>query len=99
MRLLRLCCFPLLITWMGVALAQGEATRLAPWTLLDQFDRPYTLEPDLRVLLIREGSLLDKDSMKALEEDAREHGFVVLIERVGDGDKHGIVIEDGEIAS
>ena len=55
MRLLRWCCLPLLITWMGVALAQGEATRLAPWTLLDQFDRPYTLEPDLRVLLVARG--------------------------------------------
>ena len=55
MRLLRWCCLPLLITWMGVALAQGEVTRLAPWTLLDQFDRPYTLEPDLRVLLVARG--------------------------------------------
>ena len=42
MRLLRWCCLPLLITWMGVALAQGEATRLAPWTLLDQFCLLYT---------------------------------------------------------
>ena len=58
MRLLRWCCLPLLITWMGVALAQGEATRLAPWTLLDQFDRPYTLEPDLRVLLVARGEVV-----------------------------------------
>lgn len=57
------------------------------------------MKPDLRVLLVREGSLLDDDSMAALNEDAKQHGFVVLVERVGDGDSYGVVIEDGEIVS
>ena len=38
------------------------------------------LKPELRVLLIREGSLLDDDARAALEADAEKHGFVVLME-------------------
>lgn len=56
------------------------------------------LKPDLRVLLVREGSLLDDDARAALEADARANGFVVLMEcvseEVGAG---GVVIENGEI--
>jgi hypothetical protein len=55
------------------------------------------MKPELRVLLVREGSLLDDDARDALEADAKEHGFVVLMECVGTGDASGIVIEDGEV--
>ncbi len=55
------------------------------------------LKPDLRVLLVREGSLLDNEAKAALEADAKANNFVVLMECVGDGDGSGIVIEDGEI--
>ena len=56
------------------------------------------LKPELRVLLIREGSLLDDAARAALEADAEAHNFVVLMEVVGDGDGTGITIVDGEIA-
>ena len=56
------------------------------------------LKPELRVLLVREGSLLDSDARAALEADAKEHGFVVLMECVGeDVAGGGVVIENGEI--
>lgn len=55
------------------------------------------LKPDLRVLLVREGSLLDPDAREALRQDAEAHGFVVLMECVGQGDANGVVIEDGEL--
>lgn len=55
------------------------------------------LNPDLRVLLIRDGSLLDADSMAALAEIAKEADAQIWIERVGDGEEVGIVIEDGEV--
>jgi len=56
------------------------------------------MKPDLRVLLVREGSLLDDDSREALEADAKEHGFVVLMECVGDDIAGGgVVIENGEV--
>ena len=57
------------------------------------------LKPELRVLLIREGSLLDDAARAALEADAEANNFVVLLETVGDGDgAGGITIVDGEIA-
>lgn len=57
------------------------------------------LKPELRVLLVREGSLLDEDARAALEQDAKEHGFVVLMECVGDDVAGGgVIIENGEIA-
>lgn len=56
------------------------------------------LKPELRVLLVREGSLLDEDARAALEQDAKDHGFVVLMECVGDDVAGGgVVIENGEV--
>lgn len=57
------------------------------------------LKPELRVLLVREGSLLDQDARAALEAAAIENNFVVLMECVGEGDGSGITIEDGEVVS
>ena len=44
--LLLLC----LLSTAALALEPGE--RLAPWTLLDQFDAPYTLNDKTRILLV-----------------------------------------------
>jgi hypothetical protein len=44
--LLLLC----LLSTAALALEPGE--RLAPWTLLDQFDVPYTLNDETRILLV-----------------------------------------------
>lgn len=55
------------------------------------------MKPDLRVLLVREGSLLDDEARAALEADAKANDFVVLMECVGAGDGTGIVIENGEV--
>ncbi|HJX53718.1 MAG TPA: hypothetical protein VJ801_13205 [Polyangia bacterium] len=55
------------------------------------------LNPTLRVLLIRDASLLDKASMKMLYDLAEEHDVQLWIERVGDGDQGAVILEDGEI--
>jgi DNA repair exonuclease SbcCD ATPase subunit len=56
------------------------------------------LKPSLRVLLVREGSLLDRDARAALEADAKANNFVVLMECVSESiDGDGVMIEDGEI--
>jgi energy-coupling factor transporter ATP-binding protein EcfA2 len=55
------------------------------------------LNPKLKVLLVRDGSLLDDDSMRLLAEMAAEHDAQVWVERVGAGDPTAIVIEDGEV--
>lgn len=55
------------------------------------------LNPKMGVLLIRDGSLLDPDSMRAILEYAEERGAQVLMERVGDADEGAVIIEDGEV--
>ncbi len=54
--------------------------------------------PQVRVLRIEDGSLLDTDSLEMLRSMAETEDFQVWIERVGDGSEVGIVIEDGAVA-
>lgn len=53
--------------------------------------------PTLRVMLVREGSLLDAESMILLAELAEEWDAQLIVERVTDGNGVGITIEDGEV--
>lgn len=56
-----------------------------------------TLNPTIRIMLIRDGSLLDEDSMQLVRDLAARHGYQPWIERVGDHDTGAIIIEDGEV--
>jgi hypothetical protein len=53
------------------------------------------MNPKLRVMFIRDGSFLDSQSMKDVEEIARETDFQFWIERVDESGKTGFIIEDG----
>ena len=55
------------------------------------------LNPELRVLLIRDGSLLDEANLKLVAEMAAENDAQVWIERVGTDDPSAIIIEDGMV--
>lgn len=55
-----------------------------------------SLNPQLRVLLIRDGSLLDDDSLAMIAEMAQGADAQLWIERVGKGKEVTVVIEDGE---
>lgn len=55
------------------------------------------LNPKLRVLLVRDGSLLDRDGLRLLGDIAAQHDCQVLLERVDTTDGVGIVIEDGSV--
>jgi len=55
------------------------------------------LNPKLKVIRIRDGSLLDQDSMKLLAEIAEEQDYQVWVERVEESGKVGFVLEDGHI--
>lgn len=55
------------------------------------------LKPALRVILVKEGSLLDSDGMTFLGEWAEANGFQIWIERV-ETDGSGVMIEDGLVA-
>lgn len=53
--------------------------------------------PTLRILLIKDGSLLDAKSLSILSEMASDNGFQVWLESVSDTDDIGIVMEDGAV--
>jgi hypothetical protein len=55
------------------------------------------LNPRLRLMLIRDGSLLDADGMRLLGELAAAADAQVLIERVSGSGETGVLIEDGSV--
>jgi hypothetical protein len=55
------------------------------------------MNPELRVIRITDGSLLDSENMALIEEMAAEHDFQVWIERVDEYGTCGVVIEDGMV--
>lgn len=55
------------------------------------------LNPKLKLMLIRDGSLLDSDGMTLLANMAESAGAQVLIERVDNGSEVGVRIVDGEV--
>jgi DNA repair exonuclease SbcCD ATPase subunit len=77
----------------GVPFAQGsQAQQLRAATAIG-----LAMDPQVRVILIRDGSLLDAESMGYIAELAKNHDAQVWIERVSDKSPGAIVIEDGEI--
>lgn len=55
--------------------------------------------PRLRVLLIKEGSLLDDEGLELVSAMARTNNYQVWIERVDSSGKVGVVIEDGSVVA
>jgi DNA repair exonuclease SbcCD ATPase subunit len=55
--------------------------------------------PDLRVVLLRDGSLLDDGSMQIVRDLAEQHDFQVWVERVGSDGPCTVLIEDGSVVS
>ena len=51
--------------------------------------------PELRIILIRDGSLLDEESLAEVAKMAEENDAQVWIERVGKGREVTVIIEDG----
>ena len=83
------------VTLGGIPFAQASAAeRLRASVAIG-----LALHPDLRVLLVREGALLDDDALRLVGELAAAHEAQVWVERVGDGDEGAIVIEDGAVIS
>ena len=57
----------------------------------------FAMNPKLKVLLIRDGSLLDEGNLKAIAEMAEKNEGQVWIERVSEGKEVQVVIQDGMI--
>ena len=81
-----LAVFMLLFCASAMALEKGE--RVLPWTLLDQFDKAYTLDQQARILLVARNMTGAKLLKAALEEkpkgflEARQAVFVADVSRM-----------------
>jgi len=53
--------------------------------------------PKLKVLLIKDGSLLDEDNLKIVGDMAEKNDAQIWLERVGEGKEVSIVMEDGQV--
>lgn len=77
-----------LVLLVGSAQALESGERLAPWTLNDQFDRPYTLDDQLHILLVArsmDGAKLVKAALEGRPKgylEARRAQFVADISRM-----------------
>lgn len=55
------------------------------------------MKPDLRVMLVRQGALLDNEHLELLSQMAADAGAQVWVERVGDDGTCAVVMEDGGV--
>ncbi|HEU4662506.1 MAG TPA: AAA family ATPase [Dokdonella sp.] len=77
----------------GVPFAQGSSAE----QLRTSVAIAAALNPKLRVIHVRDGSLLDDGSLAWLATYAHEHDLQVWVEQVSNGDGVGFIVEDGHI--
>lgn len=81
------------VTFNGVPFSQASSAE----KIRVSFAIGASMDPDLRVMRILDGSLLDDDSMAILREMAAGHDYQLVVERVGSGDEGALILEDGEL--
>ncbi len=81
------------VTYDGVPFSQASSSEQIRVSLA----MAMSLNPQLRVIRILDGSLLDEDSMAMIQQMAVDSDYQVWIERVSDDDATAIVIEDGQV--
>lgn len=83
------------VTFRGLPLEQasdGELLRLSTEIAMSE-------NPKLRVIRIRDGSLLDDDNLAIISQMAAEKDYQVWIEQVDKTGSVGVVLEDGEVVA
>ena len=55
------------------------------------------MNPKLKIMLIKDGSLLDENSLRMVAEMAEKADAQIWMERVGEGKETSVVIEDGAV--
>lgn len=89
----------------GIAFGEGEILLGGvPWNQASDAERltasismAMAMNPTLRIIRVRDGSLLDEDAMKLLAEMAAKNDSQIWIERVDSSGRVGVVLEDGRI--
>ncbi|WP_125898918.1 AAA family ATPase [Actinomyces gaoshouyii] len=82
------------VTYQGVPFSQASSAEQIRVSVA----MAMALNPELRVLRIMDGSLLDDEAMDAIRTQVADGDFQLWIERVGDADAGAVVIEDGQVA-
>jgi len=83
------------VTYNGVPLKQCSAAE----QLRVSVAMAMALNPEIRVIRITDGSLLDSSNLALIEEMAEEEDFQVWIERVDESGKLGVYIKEGEVVA
>ena len=83
------------VTFNGVPFSQASAAE----RLKVSVAMAMAMNPSVRVICIRDASLLDAQNMSALAAFAERSGYQLWVERVDTADGVGIVIEDGEVSA
>lgn len=81
------------VTYGGIPFDQASAAE----QLKVSFAIAKAANPKLRVILIKDGSLLDETSLQQIAEMARDGDYQVWCERVDTSGKIGVYIEDGAV--
>ena len=83
------------VTYLGLPFEQASgAEQLRLSTAI-----AMAMNPTLKVAFVRDGSLLDAESLGLIDEQVRQAGGQVLLERVGTGDEAHVIIEDGAVVA
>lgn len=82
------------VTYNGIPFSQSSGAEQLRVSLA----MAMAMNPDLRVIRITDGSLLDSENMALIESMATAADFQVWIERVDESGTVGVVIEDGMVA-
>lgn len=82
------------VTYGGIPFSQSSSAEQLRVSLA----MAMAMSPDLRVIRITDGSLLDSENMALIEEMAVAHDFQIWIERVDESGAVGVVIEDGQVS-
>jgi len=83
------------VTYDGLPLSQASGAE----QLRVSMAMAMSLNPKLHVLRITDGSLLDSESMRIIEEMAQDRDYQVWMEVVDESGKVGVYIENGEVAA
>lgn len=84
------------VTYQGVPFSQASSAEQIRVSLA----MAMATNPELRVIRILDGSLLDDTNLALITDMATEHDYQVWIERVGTtADGTAVLIEDGQVAS
>lgn len=82
------------VTFKGIPFDQCSSAE----RLVVSLNMGIAMNPKLKVLLIRDGSLLDEMSLAIVSKAAEKSGTQVWIERVSKGSECSVIIEDGMVA-